>query len=148
MGSMPERRIEYQTLEHKADTGFQVTAPSLERLYIDAGLALTDLMVKLEQIQTVEKRSVAVKADNRDQLMVKWLSEILFLFEREKLLVRRIVFNKFDGKSIEATVFGERYEPIRHGHVSEIKAVTYHQLEVGDRPLPEPHFFARVFLDL
>lgn len=145
---MPERRIEYRTLEHKADTGFEVLAPSWERLYIDAALAMTDMLVKQDLIQTSDRRAVTVAGENRDQLMVKWLNEVLFLFEKEKFLAHRIVFNKFDGKAITATLFGEKYEPIRHGHVSEIKAVTYHQLQLGDKPGPEPVFFARVFLDL
>ena len=145
---MPERKLEYQTLEHKADTGIMVTAPSLERLYIDSALALTDLMVKLDSVKDSEKRCVRVEAETRDSLMVRWLTEILFLFEKERFLSHRIVFTRFDGKSIEATLWGDRYDPIRHGHVSEIKAVTYHQLELGDRPQPEPHFFARIFLDL
>jgi SHS2 domain-containing protein len=145
---MAERKIEYQTLAHKADTGFQVTAPSMERLYIDAALALTDQMVKLSQVGEGERRVLSVQAEKADQLMVKWLNEILFLFEKEKILCRRIVFSKFDGKSIAATVFGEKYDPVRHGHVSEIKAVTYHQLQLGDRAEPEPHFYARIFLDL
>jgi SHS2 domain-containing protein len=145
---MPERKIEYQTLEHKADSGFQVTAPSLARLYIDAALALTDMMVKLDLIKEVEKRTLSVTGENRDQLMVKWLNEILFLFEKEKILCRRIVFDTFDGKKIAASIHGEKFDPPRHGGISEIKAVTYHQLQLGDKELPEPHFFARIFLDL
>lgn len=145
---MPERKVQYQTLEHKADTGFLVTAPSLERLYIDAGLSLTDQLVRLDHIESRDRHTVHVTADTREQLMVRWLSEILFLFERHKFLAHRIVFNKFDGKTISATLWGETYQPVKHGHVSEIKAVTYHQLELGDKAAPEPHFYARVFLDL
>lgn len=145
---MAERKVEYQTLDHKADTGFMVTAPSLERLYIDAGLSMTDMLVRLDRIGSEERQTVSLTADNREQLMVRWLNEVLFLFERHKFLCRRIVFNQFDGKRILATLWGETYASIKHGHISEIKAVTYHQLELGDRAQPEPHFYARIFLDL
>lgn len=145
---MPERAIEYQILEHKADTGFLVKAPSLQRLYIDAGLALTDLRVKLDRIAEKEKQIVSVAGETREALLVAWLNEVLFLFERHSFLVRRIVFDVFDGKKIKATLWGESYDPLRHGSLSEIKAVTYHQLKLGDVAQPEPHFFAQVFLDL
>jgi len=145
---MPERPIEYQVLEHKADTGFLVKAPSLQRLYIDAALAMTDMRVKLDRISDLEKKTATVSADTRERLLVGWLNEILFLFERHQFLVRRIVFDAFDGKQIRATLWGQTYDPIRHGSLSEVKAVTYHQLQVGDRASPEPHFFAQVFLDL
>lgn len=145
---MPERSIEYQVLEHKADTGFLVKAPSLQRLYIDAALALTDMRVKLDRITDHEKQTVSVTADTRERLLVGWLNEILFLFERHQFLVRRLVFDTFDGKQIRATLWGQKYDPLRHGSLSEIKAVTYHQLKIGDVERPEPHFFAQVFLDL
>jgi len=145
---MPERKITYEVLEHTADTGFLVKAPSWERLYIDAALALTDTMVKLDTIADKETRHLSIKADNKESLMVKWLNEILFVFERDKFLAHRIVFDSFDGKSISATLSGEGYAPTKHGSVSEIKAVTYHQLELGDKTEPEPHFYAKVFLDL
>ncbi|NBX67944.1 MAG: archease [Proteobacteria bacterium] len=145
---MPERKLSYQPLDHKSDTGFSIEAPSLQRLYIDAASALTDLMVKLDLIEENEKRTISVEAPNKEQLLVKWLNEILFLFEKDKFLSKKIVFDFFDGKKITASLFGEFYQPVRHGHVSEIKAVTFHQLELGMRSEPEHSFFAKVFLDL
>jgi SHS2 domain-containing protein len=145
---MPERRIEYERLEHKADTGFLVKAPSWQRLYTDAALALTDLRVRLDRITDAEKRTAQVVAEDKEGLMVKWLTEVLFLFEKDRFLAKRVVFTQFDGKSIGATFWGETYNPLRHGTVSEIKAVTYHQLQLGEIAGTEPQFFARVFLDL
>lgn len=145
---MPERKLQYQTLENKLDIGFFVTAPSLERLYIDAGLSLSDQLVKLDLVEASQKQSVAVSGNTREELMVKWLSEILSLFERHQFVTKRIVFNYFDGEAIRATLWGELHQPIKHGHVSEIKAVPCQQLELGDSSTPEPHFYARVFLDL
>jgi SHS2 domain-containing protein len=144
---MPERKLSYQSLEHKSDSGFSVEAPSLQRLYIDAAAALTDLMVKLDQISEIEKKSVTVEAETKEQLLVNWLNEVLFLFEKEKFISKRIVFSHFDGKKISASLFGETYQPVKHGHVSEIKAVTYHQLELGMRSEPDHLFYAKVFLD-
>ncbi|NDC22935.1 MAG: archease [Proteobacteria bacterium] len=145
---MPERIISYQSLDHKADMGFHLQAPSLERLYIDSALALTDLSVKLERINSIDKHDVLVEADSKESLLIKWLNEVLFLFERHKFLPKRIVFTRFDGKSIKATLIGETYDPIRHGHVSEVKAVTHHQLEMGTLPNGENNFYAKVFLDV
>ena len=144
--AMPEARIEYQVLEHTADTGFLVSAPSWERLYINAALSMTDIMVKLQHIHTVEKRVIKVSAETKESLMIQWLNEVLYLFGKEKFLARRIVFNRFDGKQIEAQMNGEFYNPVRHGAFSEIKAAMFDQLQLGECALPEPHFEARVFL--
>lgn len=145
---MAERRVQYRTLDHKADIGFLVEAPSWERLYVDAALALTDIRVQLDRISERDRKVLKVSADEREALMVGWLNEILFLFEKEHFLARRIVFSNFDLKTINATVWGEHYDPLKHGSLSEIKAATYHQLEIGETEKPEHHFYARIFLDL
>lgn len=145
---MPERTINYESLAHKADMGFKVQAPSLERLYIDSALALTDVLVKLNRIEARDKHQVAIEADSKENLLIKWLNEVLVLFEKHKFLSKRIVFTSFDGKKITATLIGESYDPIRHGHVSEVNSVTRHQLEIGTLSGSDNNFYARVFLDI
>jgi len=145
---MGERQISYQRLEHKSDTGFLVRAPSLARLYVDAALALTDHLARLNTISDETRNQISLTAADKESLLVNWLNEVLYLFEQRKFLSKRIVLDQFDGKKISATLWGSDYNPIKHGHASEIKAVTYHQLELGYVEKPEPHFFARIFLDL
>lgn len=146
---MPERKIEYSVLAHKADTGLRVTAPSWARLYIDSALALTDKRVQLDLIKEDAKQTVKVKGKDKETLFVKWLNEVLVLFEKDKFLCRRIVFDSFDLSHIEATLWGDTYEGTRHGSVSEIKAVTYHELKIGEVPdALNPEFAAQFYLDL
>lgn len=143
---MPERKIEYQPLDRRASTGFHVTAPSWQRLYIDAGLALTDTLVKLDRIKDQDRQVVVATGSNREELMLRWLSGLLALFSQDKFLAKRIVFDEFDGKSLSATLWGESYNPLRHGHVAESKALTSQQVEMGEKASPEAHFYAKVFL--
>ncbi|MBI4405422.1 MAG: archease [Deltaproteobacteria bacterium] len=145
---MAENKIEYERLEHKADAGFAVEAHSLERLYINAALALTDMLVPQQTIQELERRAIEVQADDRETLMVRWLNEILFFFEKDKFLAKRILFENFDGKHIESVLWGDTYDPIRHGLASEIKAATYHQLKLSEVTTPELKFRAEIFVDL
>ncbi len=144
---MPERKIEYQQLNQKADIGLQISAPSLERLYIDAALALTDLRVKLDTIKEESRKSLVVQADGKDKLLTAWLGALLDLFAAEKFLPKRILFTRFDGKKIEATLRGETHVPVRHGTAGGFKKVSAKDLEVGEKAVPEPHFYARVFFE-
>ncbi len=143
---MAERKVAYQTFQHQADSGFVVTAPSLERLYIDAALSLTDQLSRLERIECRDRKTIQISGESREDLMRCWLNEVLQLFERDQFLSHRIVFNQFDGKRLQATLWGELYQPLRHGHVIQPKAVDSHQIEMGDKEIPEPHFFAKVRL--
>jgi SHS2 domain-containing protein len=66
-----------------------------------------------------------------EQLLVDWLSELLFLHETEQ-----VVFGRFDvtldveKKSLSAVVFGEPFDGKKHSIGMQIKAVTYHMLKV------------------
>jgi len=145
---MPERKIEYQRLEKQRDTGFLVKAPSWQRLYTDAALCLTDLRVQLDRVSDGEKRTMEVVADGKETLMTKWLTEVLDLFQKGGFLPKRVVFTKFDGKSIQATLWGEIYNRLRHGSIPNDKTITCRTLEMGELQGPEPSFFVRVLLVL
>lgn len=79
-------------------------------------------------------REVCLTSPDLESLLVDWLSELLYLFE-----VDEIVFWKFrveeireeEGEySIKAVASGEQYYPESHPFETEIKAVTYNQLEL------------------
>lgn len=142
---MPERKISYQLLEQKADSGFLVKAPSWQRLYIDAGLSLADILVKQDLVNGAERRQVKVSAENRESLLIAWLEEILTLFHTQQFLVKRIVFDQFDGKQIAATLWGEEYVPTRHGSAAEIETITSKNLQLGDSPGEASEICARIF---
>lgn len=144
---MPERKIEYRKIQNKANFGLFVTAPSLQRLYIDIALAFTDSMVQLDIVKDTEKKTVAATGDTKEALLVAWLTELVQLFNTHRFLAKRIVFDKFDGRVIQATLFGDTYQSTRHGHIPNIRGISPNQLEIGDKNAPEPHFFAQVFIE-
>ena len=144
---MPERRVSYQKLNRNAEDAFSVEAPSLQRLYIDAALALTDMRVALDLVDDLTKLQLTAAGATREKLLLAWLNGILGLFAKENFSPKRIVFDKFDGKEIKATLHGQKYDPLRHGSVSTELTVSSSQLEIGEKAVPEPHYFAKVFLE-
>ena len=144
---MPERKVTYERFQDKAHSGILVKAPSWVRLYIDGALALTDVMARVEAIETKEKHPVTVTGSNAENLMLNWLNEILKAYKTRKFVSRRITFEKFGGNTISATLTGETHDPIRHGLAPEITALDASRLAFGDGLLPEPHFFMKIQLN-
>lgn len=143
---MPERKITYDRFQEQDRNGILVKAPSWERLYIDAALALTDVIGRLDAVDVVDKERLTASGKNTAELMLNWLNEILKLFREKKFLARRIVFEKFDGKTITATLSGESHKPLRHGVPPEIHVLESAHLSFGDGTNPEPHFFVKAVL--
>jgi len=128
-GSMTEEsRGSFEFIDHTADIGIRVQAPALEDLFETAGLAFTELVTSADSLCRVERR-FKLEEDDIETLLVSWLQELIYLLDTEDL-----VFGRFQVKlqdfSLEASAWGDVFDPDIHTMKTEIKAVTYHQLEV------------------
>ena len=134
----------FTEFEHTGDVGIELTAPSRLELFGRAVVALARLMVAGEEIRAVESRSITAAADNDCDLMHDLLTAALNLFLVDGFVWREAEVNARDGE-LMARLTGERFDPARHEFRGEIKAVTYHQLEVV--PVPGGDWRARIILD-
>ena len=131
---MPSQQKQYEYLEHTADIKFLAYGKTLEEVFENAALAMFNVIIDTEKVSGEAAREVFLKSHNLEFLLVDWLSELLYLFE-----VDEIVFRKFQVKeikeegseySINARVSGEEFHSENLPFETEIKAVTYNQLEI------------------
>jgi SHS2 domain-containing protein len=128
MNSTP---LPYQIIDHTADLGIIVKAPNVENLFIFAAQAMTDLMVEGEIRDKTAIRDVLVEGEDFPDLMVRWLGEILYLFEGENFIVHSIEIKSISPIQLKSTLSLSSFEPEYHRVLREIKAVTYHQISVN-----------------
>ena len=121
---------ECHTIEHTADIGIRCRAPTLERLFECAARAMFELIVPLDSVEPARKVPVAVKAASLEELFVSWLEELLYIWESKRILLSRFMVRNVSTDSVEAAVAGEPYDAGRHDLQSEIKAATYHGLQI------------------
>jgi len=140
--SVPEW-IEY--LEHTADSAIQVRAQSPAQLYARAAWGLFSLITDLTLVRPGEHLKISVSAENRETLMVRWLSELNVLHETEQWLFCAFDVDAWSETRLHATVHGEPFDSERHRVYSEVKAVTYHLLEVVQA---EAEWRARILFDV
>jgi SHS2 domain-containing protein len=123
----------YRFVEHTADMGVEVEAASFEELLSESLVALTDSLTEVGEVGAEVERQVELRAPSREDLLVDWLNELVYLFETESVLFRFAevgVEEEGGGWRLRGTLRGERYDPARHRIKTLIKAVTYHQLRV------------------
>ncbi len=138
----------YHFVEHTADLGIEATAGSLEELFAECLRAQTDCLTRLDRVGVKESREWALAAPDLPQLLVDFLSEAIYLYETEGLVLANAqvkVTEKEGGWSLSAVVEGEMFELSRHGLKTLLKAVTYHQLSVRYRG---DAWVARVIFDI
>jgi len=119
-------------IDHTADVGYRLFAPTLAELFVVAGRALFDAITELDSIQPQYARKIAVGAEDVEALLVAWLSELNFFCITEFELYNEFAIEVISATTVRATVRGEKIDPARHVIQTEIKAVTYHELFVRE----------------
>jgi len=120
----------FEVFEHTADLGLRVQAPSLDALFAEAARGLFSILVtNLNDVQCVLERRYDLQDDECDYLLFDWLDELLYTFETENLLFARFDVS-IDEHGLHATARGEPMDLQRHHMDHEVKAITYHGLQV------------------
>ncbi|MCD6417309.1 archease [bacterium] len=132
-------------IDHTADAGFEITAPTQKELFVEAAYAMLDILYDRTTVDEEKSRTIKISASEVDILLHDFLSEILQIAQYELFLVSRISLKEIDDRHIEAEIFGEKYNPEKHEFFSEIKAITYHQLTAEPRG---KNWFGRVIVDI
>lgn len=127
-------RLGYRLLEHPADVGIEAWGPTVESAYEAAAIGLTEVMVDRSKVQEREARHFSLAGRDDCDLLVRWLSELLYLFDAEGMVFGRFAVERVAAGRLEATAYGERFAPDRHEPRTAVKAVTYHQLAVEAGP--------------
>ena len=138
--------MDYELVDHTGDMAFRVSGPDRPTVFRRAAAALFDLVAGVESIR--ERASVSLDvagAVDIEDLLVRFLSELLYLHDAEDWLFRDVRVLELADTRIRATAHGERLDADRHRIRRQVKAVTYHGLRFG--PSGEG-WEARVVLDL
>ncbi|MDD8031922.1 MAG: archease [Acidobacteriota bacterium] len=127
----------YEILEHMADGKFRAYGRTLEEAFTNAALAMASLMWDWEKIKLERKKKVKVEASTLEQLIVRFLSEVIYLLEVRSFLLGRvetisieeIKLNDKKLYRLEAEVTGDDVSP-EYEIYGQVKAVTYNDLKI------------------
>jgi SHS2 domain-containing protein len=139
------RSAGYTVLEHTADAGIEARGRDLGELMANAALGMYSLVVDLAAVRPERRRRIEVAAEGPEQLLVAWLSELLFITETEDLVFSRFDVRECSPGRLRADAWGESFDPERHPVGGQVKGVTRHQLRVER---DAEGWRARVILDM
>ncbi len=124
------RQAVYEFFEHTADLGLRVRAADLEGLFTEAARGLFSMIVEnLDEVAATRSVRFFIEGDDPALLLLDWLNELLATFDTRHLLLSEFEV-RLSGQGVEATARGEPLDEGRHRLDHEVKAITYHGLEV------------------
>ncbi len=122
--------LPFRILEHTADIGFEAFGASREEVFANSALALFHIIVDPGLVEARESVEVPARGTGLPELLVNWLSDLLYLQDAEGWLFRDFEIHSLSENSLAAAARGERLDPARHQLKLLVKAITYHQLMV------------------
>ena len=120
-------------LDHPADGKFRAFGETLEEAFGNAALAVAGQMWDWKTIKPEIDVPVEIEGRDLPQLLMKFLEEVLFLFE-----TRRFVLAAVEDVEIRETGSGHRLRAVFRGEplsdrveiFGDVKAVTYHEMKI------------------
>lgn len=126
--------MHYELIDHTADFGIHVFGSDSTDLFANAALAMFDLIAEMDTVAGRNAHFVQITGDDWPDLMVNWLRELLYFWSGRELLITAVDIQAISEKALSATILTAPYDPDRHVVKTEIKAVTYHQIQVESGP--------------
>ena len=124
----------YRVLPHTTDAYIEACGATLEEAFSHAARALFDTLCNINSITESISEEVKLREVNELTLLYDWLENLLLKFELEGK-----VYSKFNVTSIardenglvlNAIISGEMYDKYKHEGKVEVKAVTFHRMEI------------------
>ncbi len=125
----------FEILEHTADVGLRAFGKTLAELFANAARGMIALALETESggpsqaVQPEQRHLLSASGEDREELLVRFLSEILYAVDTEGWQFREFRIEAIGSNTIEAEGRGTQEEPSEHNRVA-VKAVTYHQVSV------------------
>jgi len=123
--------MKYRLIDHTADFGIHVFGSDLKDLFSNAAFAMFDQITTVKDLQPEKELKIHVTGSDWPDLMVNWLRELLYLWTGKELLVKHIDIQMLSEYNLTATLRIDPFKSDRHVITNDIKAVTYHQIQVN-----------------
>jgi len=144
--------LKFEFFDVTADVGYRAYGNSLANAFENAAIAMFEVITDTSTVKPLIKKQIRLEAEDECAILYDWLSELLFVHDTEYL-----VFSKFDIKIdskldgdieryiLDASAFGEEFDPSKHERRSEVKAVTFHMMDIKIENL---NIILQVILDI
>jgi len=129
-----EKTGKFEFLEHTADILIAAHGQNMEEAFENAALAMFEVMTDSAKVTPTQEDSLEVEAEDEYALLYNWLEALLVRFEVNGMLYSKFKINTIQDTSesfkLNATIWGEKFNPEKHTQKVAVKAVTYHRMEI------------------
>ncbi|MBI1978337.1 MAG: archease [Candidatus Omnitrophica bacterium] len=135
----------FETFEHTADIGIRAWGSEFTEVFEEAAKALFSVIAELNSVSPKEKFQIRLEAPSGEELFLKWLKELLFIFDSKHMVLSEFKILELTPEKLSAEVSGEQIDSKKHKLGYEVKAITHHQFKLVRE---KTRYLAEVILDI
>jgi tRNA nucleotidyltransferase (CCA-adding enzyme) len=126
-------RARWEHFHHVADVGVRGVGATREEAFVQAAVALTAVTADPAAVRPEQVVDIVAEGEDDESLLLAWLDAIIY-----EMAVRHMLFGRYEldirGTRAVGRAWGETVDAARHEPAVEIKAATYAELTVTQRP--------------
>jgi SHS2 domain-containing protein len=124
----------YTLIEHTADIGLKVRAEDYNQLFIFAARGMFNIIGHVcRKIKSTKVYKIHTQANNKEELLISWLSELLTLSDINNILLFNFQIKSLTKFSISASAEAVDMNNPAIQTKTQIKAVTYHNVNITQK---------------
>ena len=138
----------FKYLEHITDAYIEAWGDSLEEAFSYAATATINVMFEIKNVRGTSKIYFQVEGEDYLELLFNWLEKVLLLISIDNQVISsfEIKISKLDTKyRLTAQGMAEAIDISKHNYRTEIKGITYHEMQVLQE---DGQYKVRFILDL
>lgn len=120
----------FELLEHTADIGIAASAGSWPALLEQLALGWRQIVCGDSPIARTITLERSISGEDREELLVNLLNELSYLLETRNFIPADLQIDEMPDGELTLYLQGENCDPVRHQLQQEVKAATYHQLQI------------------
>ena len=123
----------YEYFDVTADIGFKAYGNDLNEAFENAGLAIFNIISDTSNVDSNIDKSFEITSEDEVSLLYDYLEELLFYHEVDFMLFCDFdveIKRMGDAFNLKAKIKGESIDWNKHERKTEIKAITFHMMDV------------------
>ncbi|XP_054717962.1 protein archease-like [Uloborus diversus] len=127
--------IKYEYLDHPADIQLHSWGDTLTEAFEQAAVAMFGYMTEIDKVDVLMTQDIEAEGHDMLSLLFHYLDEFLYIFSAEPYFIaRKVKILNFDKQNfkIKARGYGEIFDLDKHPQGSEVKAITYSNMQVHE----------------
>eukprot|EP00455_Lapot_gusevi_P004091 TRINITY_DN11686_c0_g1_i1.p1 TRINITY_DN11686_c0_g1~~TRINITY_DN11686_c0_g1_i1.p1 ORF type:complete len:200 (-),score=31.85 TRINITY_DN11686_c0_g1_i1:173-727(-) len=134
----PERELKYEYLDHPADIQIHSWGENMGEAFENAAIGMFNYMTPLEKVDFDAECTFRFEAEGHhmESLLFNFLDALLYHFHTEDVVCKDVRISLFNSQEfkIKGTGYGEKFDLSKHEQGTEIKAITYSNMQIFEDP--------------